>query len=264
MAPATAANPSEIECEHAKLNTEDATPVGTGEWEFELSYGLLHSRRQFDDDWSRVSRPLLREEALGLALTHGVARDLDLGLAVGYAELYDRDTGALDGRGFTDLEVGAKWRFYRDSDSRLELAYTPAVVLPTGRREDDDRLGLTDDFLSVYNGIAASKDWGGRWTSNFDLGYSWPIGEDRHDFRGTLSSNVALGYQLNGWLQPEVELNYEHEFHHGHDADSLAATAGLIVCLTESVRLDIGVQRSIAGRNADHGSAAAAALTFAF
>ncbi|MFO8007705.1 MAG: transporter [Candidatus Brocadiia bacterium] len=262
--PADAQVADEVECEHAKVNTEDATPVDPGEWEVELAYGLTQADRAFGDHWSRTGRGLLREEEFGLGVTYGLVENLDVGFGVGYLDIYDRDDSALVGRGFTDLELGAKWRFYHDEARHLEIAYTPAVVLPTGRRADDDRIGITDDYASVFNGLALSKDWGDGWTSNFDLGFNWPVGEDRHDCRGTLGANAALGWQVTEWLQPEVELNYEHDFAHGDDADLISATAGAIVCVSDSVRLDLGVQRSLFGRNADYGTAVSAALVFGF
>jgi len=252
------------EPEHAKLNTEDAGTVDPGHWELELSYSFTQARRSFDDHWSSGARSLLKEQEVGLGIKYGVAENLDVGLAIGYADIYDRDTGQLTGRGITDLELGAKWRFYHNEARRLEIAYTPAVTLPTGRRENSDRVGITDDYVSIYNGIALSKDWSERWTSNFDVGYNWPVGEDRHDSRGTLSANAALGCQIADWLQPEVELNYAHDFNHGDDADAVAATAGLTMPVRDNVRVDLGVQRALCGRNAEHGMTLMAGLTLTY
>lgn len=247
-----------IECEHAKLNTEDATPVDPGQWEIELSYEFVRARRAFTDSWARTPRPFLRGEGYGLGVTYGVVENLNIGIGLGYASVYDRDADELHVRGLTDLEIGAKWRFYRDEARRLEIAYVPALTLPTGEDE------VTDDFFNLYNGIAVSKDWTDRLTSNFDFGYNQAIGGHRGGYSGTLSANAALGYHITDWLQPEIELNYAHDFNHDDDADLIAATAGFIVCLRDNVRLDVGVQRALAGQNADHGTAFLAALTFAF
>jgi hypothetical protein len=248
----------EAACEHAKINTEDATTLDPGVWELELALGLAKSRRAFNDHWGADRRLYLREETLGLGLTYGLRQDLNVGLGFGYASVYDRDCDDRTVRGWTDIEVGAKWRFYHDEARRLEIAYVPAIIFPTGSA------GMTDDFVSVFNGVAISKDWTSRLTSNFDLGYGFPVGGHRQEYQGTLSADAALGYHVTDWLQPEIELNYFHDFNHGNDADLLAATVGAIICLREDVRLDVGVQQGLTGRNADKGTAFMASLTFAF
>ena len=172
----------------------------------------------------------------------------------------ERGVGNIGGS--MDLAVGAKWRFYKDEDAGLEIAYVPSVTFPTGKDGTAGRLGASDEFTTLFNGIAISKDWGGRWTSGLDLGYAYPIGGKRDGYRGTLSSDVALGYQWTESVQPEIELNYTHDFNHGADADSLAATVGLIICLRDDLRLDVGVQRALAGRNCDLGTTCIVALTY--
>ncbi len=68
-------------------------------------------------------------------------------------------------------------------------------------------------------------------------------------------SDAAAGYQLTPWLQPEVEVNYSHDFIDGDDdLDELAVTAGAIVNLPHGLRLDLGVQRIVYGRNAPFGT----------
>jgi len=136
------------------------------------------------------------------------------------------------------------------------------LTVPLGRESDSDRLGPSQEFWSFEQKLALSKDWG-CWTSNADVGFSLPFGGKRRDDRGTLESNLAVGYQLCDWLQPEVELNYAHDFMEGgQDSDSVAATAGLVMPLSDRWRVSVGVQQAIAGRNADRGTCAMLSLTF--
>lgn len=134
----------------------------------------------------------------------------------------------------------------------------PSLALPTGNRNVSDR------FTSLYNGIAVSKDWTDRLTSNLDIGYACALGGHREGYRGTLSANAALGYHVTEWLQPEIELNYSHDLARGGDSDLLAVTAGLIICASDHVRVGVGVQQGVAGRNADQSTAllACVALTY--
>ncbi len=219
----------------------------------------------FANDWTRTGRPLLREREFGIGIGYGLVENVDIGIGLGYADVLDHDTDQRHGHGLADLEIAAKWRFYYDEDARLEVAYIPAVVLPVGRHETDRRLGITDDFASVYNGIAVSKDWTGRATSNFDAGFNCPVGGgDRDGYRGTFNADAAFGYHVLPWLQPEVELNYAHDFCRGSDGDFIAVTAGFIICCHDHVRADIGYQQAILGRNTDRTGGGMAGVTLCF
>jgi len=252
----------QVEPEHAKLNTEDATPVDPGHFELEFAYSFTRATRQWDDHWSGENRGLMREHGFEVGLTYGVVENLDVGFGVGWADIYDRDYDADDiagphyGRGATDLAIGAKWRFYHNEERGLSFAYVPGLTVPTGRRSNRNHIGPSQEFWSFDQRLAMSKDWG-RWTMNADLGYSLPFGSRRDDARGTLDANLAVGHQLYEWLQPELELNYAHDFvHRGGDADVVAVTGGVIMPLSESWRVETGVQHAIAGRNADQATAA--------
>lgn len=261
VAPAPAEEGSVCECTCAKLNTADAFPAAPGEFEVEFSYGFGRATRAWDSSWAGTGRGPTQEHAFGVGLTRGIAEDLDISVSWGYADMYDRDDDALSGGGFTDLGVGAKWQFYHDEDLDLSLAYLPGVTIPIGRHGSAGHLGPSQDYWSFDQKVAMTKFWG-RWTSNADLGYSLPFGEDTDGARGTLQADAAVGYQVCSWLQPEVELNYAHDFvSGGADADGLAVTAGLIMSLSDNWRLKMGVQQGVAGRNSDRGTAGIVALS---
>ena len=252
----------DVESEHAKINTDDATPVDPGHFELEFGYSFTRAKRQWDDNWSDQGRGLTREHALELGLTCGLVENLDISLGMGYSDLYDRDSSPSDGGGLTDLEFGAKWRFYHNDDLKLSLAYLPGLTIPIGRESNARHLGPSQEFWSFDQKLALSKDWG-RWTADVDIGYSLPFGDKRDDARGTLESDIAVGYQLYDWLQPEVELNYAHDFvNKGDDSDLVAVTVGLVMPLSDYWRASMGVQQAVVGRNADCGTSAMFSLTF--
>jgi hypothetical protein len=62
--------------------------------------------------------------------------------------------------------------------------------------------------------------------------------------------NLATGYQLNEWLQPEVELNYVHSGG-GATVEATSITAGFVICPWHNATLLLGVQRTVAGVNTD-------------
>jgi len=184
-----------------------------------------------------------------------VRDDLDLGVGFGYAWLHDRDSGLQRGRGLTDIAIAAKWCFFEDKDREIAFAYLPTLTIPTGEQSSDARLDPGQEFWSLDTRFAVVKDWSERWSSNLDFGYEAAFG-DRGDFLGSLGANMAVGYQLLPWLQPEVELNGSHDFAaNGRDADWIAVTAGVVIPVSERFCIRTGVQQGVAGRNTDQRTA---------
>jgi len=71
-------------------------------------------------------------------------------------------------------------------------------------------------------------------------------------FRCLLSGTPAIAHRETRY---QDELSFIHDLNKGGDADLLAVTAGLVLCVHESVRGGAGLQQGLAGRNADRGTA---------
>ena len=251
---------SHILCEHAKVNTEDATPVDPGSFELELGYGLVYAKDFFNDKWEKRSRGTLREHSLGLAFTMGIVEGLDLGVEKGYVELRDDEEDARKGQGLSDMGVGFKWRFYAEEEDDLGIAWVGGVVAPSGRSEAKDRLGITQDFWSTDQALVMTQDFD-ETTINMAVTASLPL-ERVKGYDGTLAADLAMGYHVAQGLQPELEINYAHDFQAGTDADSVGITAGLIVCLPAGFRVNTGIQQIVAGRNVDKATSFIFALVY--
>lgn len=238
-------------CEHSKLNTQDADPLGEGAWQLQFNLGYSRSTRQWDSSWKDEPRARSYEWGNQEVLTYGVADELDLGIGLGYAGLADDDAGLESGHGLSDLAVSGKWRFFEKEDSGFAAAYLPTLTVPVGKASTTDRLGPSQEFWSLDTRFAVVKDWSNRWSANFDSGYVAVFG-DRGDSRGSISANGAVNYRLFPWLQPEVELNYGHDFiRDDRDADVVAITVGADLPVSDRVCARAGAQRGLAGRNAD-------------
>ena len=269
----TAAAAAEITIEHGKINTEDASPVDPGHYEIEPSFSFTRATRSWDSSGHSQDRGLLREQNIGLTVTVGVFENLDIAVSGGYSWLRDDDNnfdenagimGPFTGNGLTDMEVSGRYRFYNNQEQHLEIAYIGGVILPTGTSSDQDEIGTSQEFWSINQTLVASKDWD-RLTLNGDIGFALPIGGKRQNARGTLNLDLALGYQVLPWLQPEVELNYSHDYVEDEsDAQTLAVTAGLVMPINEMLRVNIGVQQGVWGENADQATTLYAAVKFAF
>lgn len=253
--------------EHGKINTSDASPVDAHATEAELSYGpswTLHGEGDFD----RAARG--HSHALGLAVTYGIVENVDVSVEVGYATAYDSAydggsgaVGPAHGQGFTDSAAGIRWRFL--TRPGLDLAWRSGLVLPTGAKATSTRVGLTQSFWSFENAVVASKD-AGSLTANAELGYSLPFGSKRGDDRGTLFANLAGGWQVLPWLQPELELNYERSYEAGSEPGSrcLYVTGGVVVPFGAGYRIIAGVQHAVWGQHTGQSMSGALAFKAAF
>lgn len=247
-----AEEPAECTPEHGKLGTADASPVDPGQVEVELGYGLSRSKRFWDNSRDSQERGEAREQALGLALTFGVVDNIDVGVGLDYLWVRDDDNVfPTTGDDIGDLSINGRWRFLTLDEYALEVAWITGFTIPTGSDGSDRELGTSQEFWSWDNTLALSKDWG-RWTANGDIGYSLPFGGDRQDARGTFTANIAVGYQVLDWLQPELELNYAWDVvRRDADSESLTVTAGLVMPFTETLCVTTGVQQGVWGRNCD-------------
>ncbi len=265
--PAEKATVSEslLAIEHAKLNTADASPVDPGHYEVEIGCSWTQAKRAWDGDGAAHSRGLAREQAVGPTLTVGIMENVDVSIGLDYLWLRDDDNAApTTGEGFGDFSFGGRYRFFTSGKYRIEAAWISGFTAPTGNHGNDDELGASQEFWSWDNSLVVSKDWE-HWTMNAELGWSLPFGEKRDDDRGTLIANLAAGYQILEWLQPEVELNYSREYANGEaDESALAVTAGLVMPINDCLRVNLGVQQAVWGENADKATVAMLAVKLGF
>ena len=259
--------------EHGKINTNDASPVDPGHYEIEPSFSFTQAKRSWDASGDSRDRGLFREQNIGLSVQVGLFDNVDMAVIGGYSWLKDEDNSFADGAGrmgatsgydFTDTEVRGRYRFYNNEKQRLELAYIAGVIIPTGSGSDADNIGTSQEFWSLAQSLVATKDWQ-RVTLNGEAGFALPLGGKRENARGLLNLNLAVGYHIFSWLQPEVELNYSHNFSEdADDAQTLAATAGLIILFNDRIRLMAGIQQDMWGENADKTTTLCGSVKFNF
>ncbi len=261
LAPHAFAEKAAFATEQFKINTEDAAPVKPGDFEFEFAYGLAASRNQFDNRGGHLERGSLREHTYDLKLAAGVVDGVEMNTGIGYVDLFDKEAGpSSHGRGWSDIEIGAKIRLFNSSKHEMTFTWAPSVIIPSGRESREDRLGPGGASTVFNNKLIMSKNWG-RWNVNLDSGYGLPAG-NRQDSRGTWDTNAALGYQMLSWLQPAIEFHYAHDFVRSEsDADYFAMTGGLIMPVHERLRIGAGVQQGLAGRNTDQTTAVSIVAT---
>jgi len=257
---------AELGAASKKLATEDAPTVGNGVLEMNLGYTFSRATSSWGKDWETLHREELGEHWIEPAMTFGFTQDLDAWLSVGYADLRDLDSRPDNGGGVTNLDFGLKWGVIQDDERGLYLSWLNGFTAPTGRYETESHLGPGDRFWSYNTGLVLTKGFLERWVLDLETFGSLAFGEHRENDRGSLGVNTAVGYALFDYIQPEIELNYEHGFmRKDHDSDVLAVTAG-VICPIEKWNLIVGLgaQQGIAGRCEDKKTSALLTVTYSF
>ena len=110
----------------------------------------------------------------------------------------DQDRGLRGGtrRGFGDVEVGFKYRFFHETDEVPQIAVYPQVVAPTGSEEH----GLGSGHWKVLLPIWLQKCFG-EWTTYGGIGWWRNPGEGNQNYiqyGWLLQREVAEGWSLGG------------------------------------------------------------------
>lgn len=117
-----------------------------------------------------------REGALPtIDANYGAGEDLQLHLAAGLAT--QRSEGHSATYGYGDMEVGAKYRFLHQEEIGWDVAFYPAIDLPTG----NERRGLGDGHARAFLPIWVQKDFGD-WSTFGGGGYWIHPGTDNRNY----------------------------------------------------------------------------------
>jgi len=245
------------------VGVEDAFPVEAGRTELELGYLYSTAARAFDDGGDTFRRDDNATHVGGFTAKYGFTSFLDAGIGIFGAYSQDDDEPERSVTGLGDLFVNAKWRFYGEGDDGLHLAYQPDLSIPVGKHDDDKNLSPGLGFWTFDQRLVATLIER-RWVGGVSASFFLPFG-DRNGARGFASADLGLGYQLMPWLKPELELNYVREFSTGQkDAETVAATVGAIVNLSDALRADLGFRHDFYGRNADRRLSVTASFLWTF
>jgi hypothetical protein len=113
------------------LITEDADTLGRGCNQFELSVG---------QDQEKSDGETIRRLDIPLVFTRGLTDSLDVYAGAAYARIRPDATG--NGKGISNPMVGAKWRFYRNEESKTSVALKPEILFPVSALHEEAGLGV--------------------------------------------------------------------------------------------------------------------------
>jgi hypothetical protein len=229
------------------LTIDDADPVEQGQFEFEAGGSYAHDSE-------------LTAWELPLGLTAGILPNVEAGFALG--GLHERRAAAgtpIDREsGLSDLSVGAKWQFLKETEWLPAQALSAGVKFPTA--DDDKGLGSgeTDYDLTWI----ASKKLGEKTGVHVNAGYTW-IGEpDGEDVGDVFHYGMALDYQLTEAVQWVGEVFAEKELQGGTQT-LVQCNTGFRYSASESLTLDLAVGTGLHGDDTPD-ITATAGLTWAF
>jgi hypothetical protein len=253
----------EVALDHGKLSVCDATPIGAGAMELSLAW---------TPTWIRPGPAGLDApehgdlQPLALGVAYGLAEDVDAVVTLSAVSLEVRDPAGpaapARGQGLGDASLALRWRYA--STRGLDLAVVGGLTAPTGAPATATQPGLTQGYWSALAALVASADLG-RFTVNLEAGRVQPVSGEAAGARGTWFGGAGLGWQAAPWLQPTLEVTYQHALAAGEPAARcLALTAGAVMPLSDELGVSLGLQRAVWGRNAVQHTAALLAVKTAF
>ncbi len=249
--------------ETAKLVTKDAPTVDSGDLQLETGYTYASADRQYDNDGNRMRRGDLEGQIFTVVLTRGLRDGLDAAVELSWRDLIEDEDDAL-GSGIGNITIKAKWRIHQSRTHGVSISWLPGLTAFVEGDAAGERVAPGQAYWSINNLLAITAV-GERFNLSFDAGLSIPFGNDRDSARGDFVSDVAIGYQLNTWFQPTAELNYAYSSLSGEfDSRNLVFSAGAIMNVAESLRLDLGVSQVIDGRNANRSTSYIANFSMTF
>ncbi|MGD1085586.1 MAG: hypothetical protein ABSA47_12675 [Verrucomicrobiota bacterium] len=205
--------------------TDDPEPVEYQNWEFYTA--SMHSK--LGGDWSGT--------APHFELNYGAVPDLQLHLIAPLA--YDSPPQGAAHYGLGDVELGAKYRFLRETNGWPQVGIFPLLEAPTGGARDNLGNGHCQAFLPVW----AQKSWGS-WTVYGGAGYGLNSfsGRDNWGFGGVVLQKQVLTNVLIG-----VEVYHQTLYQTDFPNVGTAFNVGTVIDLSEHHHLLFSAGRSIDG-----------------
>src|SRR5665213_3342011 len=176
--------------------TDDPDPVEYKHWEAYLFTIYNHTQHTNFGQYPAA-----------IELNYGAIPDVQLHLIAPIGD--SRDEGGNDHFGYGDTELGAKYRFIKETDYLPEVGTFPLIELPTG----DASRGLGNGYTQVFIPIWMQKTFGAdkKWMSFGGGGFWYNPGDDHRNY-------FRLGWELQRDLSEHLTLGGEiyHETSSAH------------------------------------------------
>ena len=205
------------------FDTDDPEPVGFRHWEYYLS-----SINTFQAGvWAGT--------APHLEANYGLVPNVQIHLLVPMNYLYVKNEGSSFG--YADTEVGAKFRFISETDSRPQIGTFPLIEIPTVRNNEFSS-GKTKIFIPVW----LQKSWN-KFTTYGGAGYWINPGEGNKDW---IFAGWEVQYEFSDALMLGGELFY-HTASSRDDRDMTGFNIGGSINPSEKFHIIFSAGYSITG-----------------
>ena len=203
--------------------TDDPEPVDFHHWEFYLASEQQHLRQMASATLPHVE------------VNYGAFPNVQLHLV---APLEYVRAGDVRHYGYSDTELGVKYRLFDETEGLPQVGIFPLVEVPTGAK--DKQLG--SGTVQVYLPLWFQKSWG-RLTTYGGGGYWYNPGSDAKNW-------VFLGWQAEYDFSEVVSLGGEFYYHSADTPDGSNAadfSLGGFVNLDEHSHILFSLGHSVAG-----------------
>lgn len=218
------------------LLTEDTGTQGAGRTQLEITY---------DQSTARAADTRARGQHLSVVLSYGLVDTLDLIVRLPYERTTERGATNARVKGYADMEIAAKWRFYKEGP--LSIALRPGLRLPTG---NEDR-GLSSRH-SAPSLFAVMTHAAAPWALHLHLGYTRNFhdgpGQRNHIYHASVAAEYSVSESLRLVADASTESNPELAGH--PNVGSLVL--GVVNSVTPDLDIDLGYRHGLTEPAADH------------
>jgi hypothetical protein len=209
--------------------TDDPAPVEYKHWE--TYYFAAVDKTNASTDYNLP----------GIEINYGLLSNLEVNLTFSYALTIPHTSNSSGtASGISDTEIGLKYLFIKETDTRPQVAFAPAICLPTGNANRSLGNGRTWEIFPIW----LQKSWGS-WTSYGGGGYA------------INSAPGMLNYFFGGCvLQRQINTNWMlggEIFSQGADSSSTSSftliNMGGSYNFTENLSILFSVGHSVVGED---------------
>ena len=177
--------------------TDDPEPVDYHHWEFYVASIQQYLREESDATLPHVE------------INYGAIPNVQLHLVAPME--YLNDTGGPH-YGYSNTELGIKYRFIQEDDDIPQVGIFPLVEVPTGNQSQ----GLSNGSAQVYLPVWLQKSWG-KFTTYGGTGYWLDYGPGTKNW-------LFAGWEAQYDFSDVVTLGGELYFHQAEDPNSTSGT----------------------------------------
>ncbi|MFN3739771.1 MAG: transporter [Thermodesulfovibrionales bacterium] len=227
------------------LITDDTGTQGEGRWQydFNVEYG-------YDKDKGIKTKEL----SLNNTLTYGLTDNLDIGIGIPYVYWKEEDHESIDESGFSDIELGLKYRFYETKG--LNVAIKPSITIPSG----DEERGLGTGRVTGRFFLILDREFRDL-TFFFNAGYI--RNENRIDERKNLwHLSLAGEYRIKEGFKVVGNIGMEKDPDRTSHKNPAFLIIGTVYTFSDAFDLSAGIKRGLTEPETDTSLMAGITLRF--